>query len=83
VSPLGRSEILQRRRVGGRWRDGAVGGAATTGTWQIVGCFVRPSNVRHLCQYCLGPECIGFQILNSFPYANRHDDYFSATPVSG
>ena len=49
----------------------------------MVGCFEQQDNVSLLCQYCPDPEGVGFPICNFFPFANRHDDYFSATPVSG
>src|SRR5665213_2680563 len=66
LSPFGGSQILERQLVGVAGAGGKVGGAATTGTWWIVGCCVRPSNVSLPRSYCLGPECIEFQIWNSF-----------------
>jgi hypothetical protein len=79
--------VLKTSSAGGwgdrRWRKCAVGGAATTETWSMVGCYGRQCNVSLLCKYCLGPECISFQICIFFPNANGHDNYFSATPVSG
>jgi hypothetical protein len=49
----------------------------------MVGCDERSINVSLLRKQGLGPECISSQICKLFPFANRHDDYFSATPVSG
>ena len=48
----------------------------------LVGRNKQQNDVSLLCQYCPEPE-VGFPNLQFHPFANRHDDYFSATPVSG